>query len=255
MAQTTALIKTLKKELKANSLTYADVAKQLDLTQASIKRLFSEENISLVRLDLICQMMDIEISDLVKKMTKQQGQLQHLSVAQEEEITKDIKLLLITVCVLNKWTMDEIVTYYQIAQTQCIQYLAKLDRLKLIDLLPGNRIKLRVDSNFGWLENGPIQKFFRLSVGNVYFNSQFEHEDEILLVLNGMLSKQSNAQFQRKIKRLAHEFELLNQEDSNLPLDDRIGITAVLAIRGWRHGLFEHLQKQEQIKTPFIKKY
>lgn len=246
MAQTSALLKTLKKELKANGLTYADVAKHLDLAQASIKRLFSEENISLARLDQICQMINLEISDLVKTMSEQQGQLQQLSVEQEQEITKDINLLLITVCVLNKWTMAEIMSHYQMPETACIQKLAKLDKLKIIDLLPGNRIKLLVDSNFGWRENGPIQKFFQQTIGNEYFNSQFEHDDEILLVLNGMLSNQSNGEFQRKIKRLAREFELLNQEDTHLKLNDRHGVTAVLAIRGWRYGLFEHLRSQEK---------
>jgi transcriptional regulator with XRE-family HTH domain len=246
MAQTSALLKALKKELKANGLTYADVAKQLDLAQASIKRLFSEENISLVRLDQICQMMNLEISDLVKTMSEQQGQLQQLSVEQEQEITKDINLLLITICVLNKWTMAEMMDHYQMPETECIQKLAKLDKLKIIDLLPGNRIKLLVDSNFGWRENGPIQRFFQQTIGNEYFNSQFEHDDEVLLVLNGMLSSQSNGEFQRKIKRLAREFELLNQEDTNLNLNDRHGVTAVLAIRGWRYGLFEHLRSQEK---------
>lgn len=245
MAQTSALFKTLKKELKANGLTYADVAMHLDLAQASIKRLFSEENISLARLDQICQMMNIEISDLVKNMGKQQGQLQQLSIEQEKKITQDITLLLLTVCVLNKWTMTEIMVHYQMPETECIQKLAKLDKLKIIDLLPGNRIKLLVDSNFGWRENGPIQKFFQKTIGNEYFNSQFEHDDEILLVLNGMLSSQSNSEFQRKIKRLAREFELLNQEDTNLRLDDRNGVTAVLAIRGWRYGLFKHLRNQK----------
>lgn len=244
MAQTSALLKTLKKELKANGLTYADVAKHLDLAQASIKRLFSEENISLTRLDQICQMMNVEISDLVKTMSEQQGQLQQLSAEQEQEITTDITLLLICVCVLNKWTMQEIMDFYQMAATECIQKLAKLDKLKIIDLLPGNRIKLLVDSNFGWRENGPIQKFFQHAIGNEYFNSQFEHDDELLLVLNGMLSTQSNGEFQRKIKRLAREFELLNQEDANLTLNNRDGVTAVLAIRSWRFGLFQHLRSK-----------
>lgn len=247
MAQTSALIKTLKKELKANGLTYADVAKHLALTQASIKRLFSEENISLARLDQICLMMNIEISDLVKSMSEQQGQLQQLSAEQEQEITRDLNLLLICICVLNKWSMREIVSYYNIPDVECIQKLAQLDKLKIIELLPENRIKLLVDSHFGWRDNGPIQQFFQKTIGNEYLNNQFEQDDEILLVLNGMLSTQSNGEFQRKIKRLARDFEILNQEDANLALDDRHGVTAVLAIRGWTFGLFKHLRNNSEL--------
>lgn len=243
MAQTTQLISTLKKALKLNGKTYADVAKALELTEASVKRLFSEESFSLQRLDQICQIMDIEISDLVVLMNAEQDQLQHLTTAQEQKLTQDLTLLLIAVCVLNKWTMSEIVECYALSETECIQKLAQLDRLKIIDLLPGNRIKLLVAANFGWLENGPIQQFFQEKIGREYFNARFNKDDECLVVLNGMLSTQSNGEFQRKLKRLAREFEALNTEDSSLPLEKRHGVTVVMAIRNWRYGLFQPLLK------------
>ncbi len=68
MSQTAALIDTLKKTLKANGLTYRKVADKLKLSEASVKRLFAGQNISLNRLEQICQLMDMEISDLVNKM-------------------------------------------------------------------------------------------------------------------------------------------------------------------------------------------
>ena len=243
MPQTSTLLYALKKSLKAEGLTYEDVAKHLDLSQASIKRLFSEENISLSRLDQICQMMNMEISDLVNKMIEQKGQLQNLSVEQEKELTNDVLLLLIAVSVLNKWTMEEILDNYNIAETECISKLAKLDKLKIIELLPGNRIKLLVDANFGWLENGPILQFFQRTIGQEYFNSHFNHDDECLLVLNGMLSAQSNGEFQRRLQRIAREFEVINQEDSTLDFEQRNGVTVVLAMRNWRYGLSQYLQQ------------
>ena len=241
MAQTTSLLITLKKALKTHGFTYADVAKHLQLTEASIKRLFSEENISLNRLDQICQMLELEISDLVQLMNEQQKQLHQLTKEQELEITKDVTLLLITVCVLNKWTMPEIIEQYQLSEVDCIQHLIKLDKLQIIELLPGNRIKLKVSPNFSWIENGPIQQFFQRTLGQTYFNSHFTKQDEKLIVLNGMLSNESNAEFQRKLKRLAREFNELNNDDAGLPLDERYGTTVVLALRGWRNGLFDKL--------------
>lgn len=243
MAQTSKLIKTLKKVLKAHGKTYSDVADVLELTEASVKRLFSEESFSLQRLDQICQLLDMEISDLIQQMNEQQEQLQKLTVEQEREITNDITLLLITVCVLNKWTMPDILAHYTLNEHECIQKLAKLDRLKIIDLLPGNRIKLKVAPNFGWRENGPIQDFFQQKIGQEYFASRFNKDDECLLVLNGMLSTQSNGEFQRKLKRLAREFDTLNNEDANLPLEKRQGVSVVMAMRGWQYGLFQPLLK------------
>ena len=159
MPQTRELVTTLKAALKSQGKTYADVAEALDLTEASIKRIFSQQNFSLDRLDRVCQMLGMEISDLVQMMNERRQQLQQLTWAQEEELTADVTLMLVAVCVLNRWTMNEIVDYYRISEHECIRHLARLDRLKLIELLPKNRIRLLVAPNFSWIENGPIQQF------------------------------------------------------------------------------------------------
>ena len=62
------------------------------------------------------------------------------------------------------------------------------------------------------------------------------------MVLNGMLSQQSNIEFQRKLQRLAGEFDQLNEGDSGLDLRQREGVTVVMAMRGWQYGLFHPLR-------------
>jgi len=243
MAQTRELIQSLKAALKARGKTYADVAVELGLTEASVKRLFSQQSFSLSRLDQVCHMLDMEISDLVQIMNERQQRLQQLSIEQEKELTANVMLTLVAVCVLNRWTMDDILAYYHISQAECIRHLAKLDRLKVIELLPKNRIRLLVAPNFSWRENGPIQLFFQKKISQEFFNTRFSREDECLLVLNGMFSSQSNAELQRKLKRLSREFELLNNDDAALDLADRNGSTLVLAMRGWKYGLFQPFVK------------
>ena len=58
-----------------------------------------------------------------------------------------------------------------------------------------------------------------------------------------MLSFQSNSEFQRKLKRLAREFDALNNDDAALELEERHGTTLVLAMRGWQYGLFKPFLK------------
>lgn len=243
MAQTKALVQTLKRSLKAHDITYADVAKQLELSEASVKRLFVENSFSLARLDTICQMMDMEMTDLFKQMEEQSSKLEQLSVEQEQLISEDLMLLLIMICVLNRWTFKDIISFYHINEHQCIQKLALLDRLQIIDLLPKNRIKLKLAANFTWLKGGPIQQFFQQTIANEYFDSQFNEDNEKLLVLNGMLSHSANQEFQRKMQRLAHEFNELNQQDANLDIEHRDGITVVIGMRSWKYGLFKPLIK------------
>ena len=245
MAQRTQLVDTLKAALKAHGKTYADVAEYLQLSETSIKRLFSESNFSLQRLDDICRMINMEISDLVKIMNESSAvHLSQSSEEQEAEIARDIALLLVTVCVLNRWTLQEIVACFHLSETHCIRHLAKLDRLKLIELLPKNRVKLLVAPNFKWRDNGPIQQFFLEKLEADFFNSRFNKEDERLIVINGMLADSSNAVFQRKMEHLAKEFDVLNNDDAGLPLEERNGITVVLAMRRWAYGLFDDIRKK-----------
>ncbi|MGB1110190.1 MAG: helix-turn-helix domain-containing protein [Gammaproteobacteria bacterium] len=243
MPQTEPLVATLKQTLKAHRKNYRDVAQVLGLSEASVKRLFSERNFSIQRLDSICQMMDMEISDLVLMMKENSQSLTRLSADQEREIASDVSMLLVTVCVLNRWRFQEIVNSFHITENQCIRHLAHLDRLKIIDLMPGNRIRLKVSSNFAWIPDGPIQRFFQERIAEDFFNSRFGRGDENLLVINGMLSKQSNAQFQRRMRRLAHEFDELNAEDAGLPLDERFGTTVVMAMRPWGYGVFNKIRR------------
>jgi len=244
MAQISPLLNTLKKALKAHGLTYLKIAEALELSEASVKRLFAEQTISLQRLEQICQLMEIEISDLVQMMNEQQPRLHNLSVEQEKEITQDLILLLVTVSVLNRWTLQNILTFYKLSEAECIQKLAQLDKLKIIELLPKNKIKLLVAPNFSWRENGPIQQFFQEKIAAEYFKTKFKDEDECLIVLNGMLSSQSNGEFQRKLKKLARDFDDINNDDVSLPMEQRNGVTVVMAVRNWRYGLFAPLLRK-----------
>jgi DNA-binding Xre family transcriptional regulator len=246
MTQIAKLLTVLKKQLKSHGITYAAVATHLQLTEASVKRLFSQQQMSLQRLEKVCQLMGMQLTDLLQLINEQNTKITKLTLQQEEEITRDLVLLLVTVSVLNRWTMQDILAWYQISEYECLQKLIKLDRLKIIELLPQNRIKLRIAANFSWREGGPIQRFFQENIAREFFKTGFEQPDECLLVLNGMLSHSSNVEFQRKLTRLAQEFSELNQHDATLPLEQRFGVTVVMAIRDWRFGLFKPLLKQDR---------
>lgn len=243
MLQTSALVDTLKQQLKASGKTYADIATDLDLSEASVKRLFSERNFTLQRLEIICDAIGISFFQLVEKMSHQQQSLTQLTLDQEREVANDVVLLLIAVSVINGFSFEDLVSQYKISETECIQKLAQLDRLKLIELLPGNRIRLLVSPNFNWLPNGPIQKFFQDKVEQDFFSSRFDKQNEKLLVLNAVLSPAANAELQRKMQTLAHDFNTIMKRDAQLPLSERKGTTMVLALRQWQYSLFKHLRK------------
>jgi DNA-binding Xre family transcriptional regulator len=243
MAQTSLIINTLKKTLKSHGKTYAHVAKHLDLSEASVKRMFAQHSFSLHRLDEICKMLEMEITDLIQHVNDSTArQIMQLSDEQEKELVSDMGLLLVTISVINHWTLEDIQKVYNFTEVECIQHLAKLDRLNIIELLPNNKIKTKISPNFKWRTNGYIQRFFRENIEAEFFKSKFAGEHEQLIVLNGMLSEESNIIFQRKLERLAREFDEMTKDDSSLPFNKRFGYTSVLAVRDWRFSMFNELR-------------
>lgn len=255
MNQITPLINTLKQQLKAQGKTYNDVASVLQLSEASVKRLFAERNFTLQRLESICQMLHLSLGELIQLMQAEEQRIQHLSEHQEQEIADDPRLLLIVVCAINGYQLPDILEQYSLEETECIGRLAHLDRLGLIELLPGNRIRLRIAPNFRWRPDGPIQRFFQRHVATEFFQSAFRQEQEQLLVLNGLLSPAGNARWQQRLQQLVSEFNELCRSEAHLPLAQRTGTTSVLAVRQWRYALFEALahppaECQEKTQQP-----
>jgi len=243
MAQTKLLLEALKRELKKQGKTYRDVAAVLGLSEASVKRLFSEQSFSLAKLDRVCTSLGVEISDLVRAMQQSAQAIAYLSLEQELELVSDIKLLLMAHFLMSRWTFSDIIDTYDIAELEGIQLLARLDRMKIIQLLPGNRVRLLIANNFEWLRDGPIQQFYKDKVQAEFLDSSFTGAGEFRVFRSGMLTRDSNAKIVRKLKRQAYEFNEACIDDETFPVEQRFGMSLLIALRPWGVEVFESLRK------------
>ncbi|MGD2172815.1 MAG: XRE family transcriptional regulator, partial [Gammaproteobacteria bacterium] len=183
------------------------------------------------------------LSDLVHLMQKSIELTTELSREQEEELVSDIKLLLVALLLMNKLQFTDILATYDISEPEGIRLLARLDRMKIIELLPGNRVKLMISQNFRWLPNGPIQKFFESKVQLEFLNSSFNGPGQYRVFVSGMISREGNAEIIRKIQHLAQEMHDLNVESESLPLEQRFGTSLMMAIRPWEINVFSELRR------------
>jgi DNA-binding Xre family transcriptional regulator len=249
MAQTQALIGALKQVLKSRNVTYAEIARRLAMSEASIKRVFAKQTFTLDRLDKICGILGIAITDLAKMVEYEAERVTQLTLEQEREIIADPKLMLVAVHALNHWTLEEMVAHYTISKTDCIRVLARLDRLRIIDLLPNNRIRVIVGRNFSWRPDGPFQRHFRDQLEANFFGSRFDGRGEHLAFVSGMLSRNSNAVIQQHMRRLETEFTELHNQDAALPLDERFGTSLLIAMRPWVPEMFRKMQRRPAQKV------
>ncbi len=243
MTTSTRIIDTVKRELKARGLTYRELAGSLDLSESAVKHMFSTGNFSLRRLDEICDVLELGIADLVSISEAQEPKIEQLSAEHEEEIVSDPRLLLLAYCLVNYWSFDEIVARYDVSPKQGLRYLRRLDRMKVIELLPGDRVRLLVANNFTWRKNGAIERFFRRNVQNEFFSHDFSDENSIRIVKNGMLTRKSQVQLMERLKSIGELFDDATWDDRKVPAEERLGTTMVLAIRHWFFEGFRHLER------------
>ena len=226
-------------------MTYADIAAQLNLSEASVKRMFAQKHFTLIRLESICEMAQMDFTDLIRLMDEERQKISNLTLEQEEELVSDLKFLLVAICVQSNWTFNEMIDYFKITGPECIGYLVRLDRLGLIQLLPNNRIRQMVAKNFRWLPRGPIEKFFEQTAQNEFLDSHFTHPGELRLFMNGSLTWESIESIRKNVEALAHEFSSFQDDDARMPATTRFNTGLLLAMRPWELPIFSKLKKRD----------
>jgi transcriptional regulator with XRE-family HTH domain len=243
MTESERLVATLKRLLKRERITYRDVAERLAISEPTVKRLFSRGTFTLQRLAQISALLGMSVAEVAEQAEQSAASLHTLTESQERQLVADPALLLVAACALNGWTAAEIVETYRFTKAECLRKLLKLDRLGLIALLPGDRIRLNVARDFDWLPGGPIQRFFRKQEKEDFLASDFAAEGESLFFLFGMLTPVARARLEVQLRKLRDEFGELHRESLAAPFAQRSGACLLVAQRDWEPRSFAALRR------------
>ena len=246
MSTTHDLVTALKRELKAAHMTYADLALALGMAESSVKRMLAKGDMSLSRIDAICHALKLDFADVARRVADAQPLLREMTQAQESAVVADKKLLLVAICVLSQWTPEQITARYRLTDTECVTYLAQLDRIGIIELRPLNRYRLKLAKTFRWRPHGPVMNYFREHALLNYFSGGFDGAGEGLLLVHGSVSRTLAPMFMERLQRVAQDFAQQHQTDQKLVVADREGYTLVLAMRSWEFEAFSVLRRQSQ---------
>ncbi len=243
MSTTTDLVVVIKKELRSAHMTYADLARALGMAESSVKRMFAKGDMALSRIDDICRALKLDFAELARRVADAQPLLAELSHDQERAVVSDKKLLLVAICVLSQWTLEQIHTNYRLSEAECVKYLAQLDRIGIIELRPLNRYRLKLAKTFRWRPHGPVMHYFRDHAVLDYFSGGFDAPGEGVLLVHGSISRALAPSFLERMQRVAQDFAQQHQTDQKLPESAREGYTVLLAMRSWEFAAFANLRR------------
>src|ERR1700728_2280842 len=220
MSGSAILVKGIKTRLKAQGISYRRLAELIGISEPTVKRDLARGNFSLQRLDLICDALGVSVADLVQPVDH--APLTELSERQEQALVTNPRALVVTYLIVNDW---------------------KLDELRIVDFQPPKRMRKLTARNFSWRKDGAVQEYFLRRVIPEFFNARFDSPGDEFRFVGGLLSSSSMLRLQASIRRFADEYEQLAHQDARLPLEERHGWSAILALRLWEYSEFSKLRR------------
>ena len=236
------LVSALKRCLKMKGVTYKILAQSMNLSESSVKRLFASNNLSLRRFEQVCENLGMSIFDIGKLAREEPGNEDphSLSIEQEQALAGNEDLLIGFHLILNGWDFDQIKSAFNWSEPEVIKIFTTLDKLKLIALQPGNKVKILTANNIRWRKEGAVRKRYAKLAFNEFLNDGFNTKDQFLDFEILELSPASSNILKRKLQLILKEINDLAAMDYLLKPSEKsekksTGI--MLAMRPWVFSL------------------
>jgi transcriptional regulator with XRE-family HTH domain len=248
MSSVTVIIEAIKRQLRAQGITYQALARQLKVSEPTVKRDLARGDFTLSRLQEICSILGVTIADLANEEPARELRITQFTDEQERALTADPKLVLLTYLLVNRWSLDDIAESIELSENDLVVLLLALDKIGIVRFRPPRGVQLLTARNFSWRKEGPVHKFFLERVVPEYFRSRFDGAGDDFYFVAGSLSQASRARFKSALNRITAEFEELARQDARLPMDERAGCTAILALRDWQFSEFTRFRRKGQVR-------
>ncbi len=238
------IINSLKRVMKSRQVTYRELAGRIHLSEASVKRIFSRETLTLARLGEICQALEVGLAELVRLGEEQSTDPPELlTLEQEKALAADPDLLACFYLLANGRNGRDVMVELGVDERSVRRWMVRLDALRLIELRSRLRARARAASVIAWRRDGPLRLRYEKQVRGEFLQAAFGGTGEALHFLSAELSEASSKVLLRKMERLAAEFRDLAELDRTVPAREKRSVGALLAVRPWVFSMFESLRK------------
>jgi DNA-binding Xre family transcriptional regulator len=234
---------SLKRIMKSRQVTYADLARRIRLSEASVKRIFSRATLSLERLEKICEALDVSIQEVVRLAAEQTAEpAELLTLEQEAALAADPNLLACFYLLANGHTGREVGSELGADERLVRRWMVRLDALRLIEMRSKLRARTRAASVIAWRKDGPLRRRYEEQIRQEFLQSSFSASGEAIHFVSTELCQASYNVLLRRIERLAAEFRDLAELDRALPAKEKRSVALLLAVRPWVFSMFEQIR-------------
>jgi transcriptional regulator with XRE-family HTH domain len=204
------VIPKIKQLLKGRGLSYSDVAIALSLSESSVKKLFMGSDISLSRVLKICELLEIDLIDVLADI--KESPLQKFKFTKDQEdllYTNDSCFNLYWMLVIEEIKLFEIKSQFGVDNKYLYPLLRELDRLDLIKWINDENIKTPAMDLILWENSGKLVHKLKRTWPQRVFDKAIKNEknDDYKLGIRYLkLSNSSYKEFNESLEDLILEF-------------------------------------------------
>ncbi|WP_178119543.1 helix-turn-helix domain-containing protein [Pseudomonas sp. SCB32] len=212
------LLVELKRLLKDRNIRYCDIAEQLNLSETTIKRKLTGHGLSVSMLESVCSMAGVRLIDLAELAARRSDSKIHsLSTAQEQGLADAPFTAFIFLLLRYDWTPRQIQQEFELNDADIFLHLRWLEKLRLLDLFPGNRVRLLTVRHPEWIPGGPLRRAVDDTMRRHFEAMDFHDPQSVWQLETVKLSRGSIDQLRQMMASLSQRMRELATDDRSLP--------------------------------------
>lgn len=209
----------LKSALKTSGMRYIDLARKLRVSEATVKRTLNGEDLSLKKLAEVCEKLELDLFSVMERASMLEDGTHYFTYEQERVLASNFQLFLFfRLLVLNR-PVEDIMKELALDEKACREILRKFEDCGLIELHPGDKIKLLAKFPYKWSEEGPLHKKYTKhllervveEIETVGINNERRGVEKTCLVTELALGPESGASFQEELEAVFHKYKVLSK--------------------------------------------
>jgi len=207
-----SLLAALRRALRGAGWTQARLAEELGVGSATIKRWLHGRGLSFNTLSHLCRLADTSLAELAddSRLSAQEGD--HLTLAQEEALTQEANLSTVFFLIINGWPPSEATEGFHIPPEVVEKQVVRLERLALIDRLPGGRVRARLSPSHAW-QRAPMRRHFERHLKQLFVTIDYGDPATIFGAETCKLSPLGVARVRELIERFRGELRAIELDD------------------------------------------
>ncbi len=206
----------VKAELKRQGLTQQEFAQLMKTSVPTLKRWLRGEGVLLRDWIKMLECLGLGLSDALLRLDGSAQKSFTYTLKQEQLLSTEAGLLAFFDQLLKGRSPKQIARQHTLTEASVVFYLSKLERVGLVEWLPGNRVKLLVSGEPSWISAGPLAQKFRRQIIDGFVEGHIDDRERLKIGLYS-LSKGSRRKLSALLDELAEKVRNLEVRDAQDP--------------------------------------